>query len=148
MKYKYSLKRLVGFLLAVSCFSVGQTTVAQAEPTIVVCYISPDHKDVIDLNYLIHHYKLKTELPKRSMTYMELATILNVAMDQLNDRLAESTTYLASIDRSDIDKLKRLQMHLSPELIILRGRLYNPEPLKFGEILKPYEQSPRKLCNE
>ena len=79
---------------------------------------------------------------------MELAQILNVAMDQLNDRLAESTTYLAGIDRSDIDKLKRLQMHLSPELIILRNRLYTPEMMIPGKIFKPYEEFPRRFCNE
>lgn len=82
------------------------------------------------------------------MTYMELATILNVAMDQLNDRLAESTTYLAGIDRSDIDKLRRLQTHLSPELTILRNRLYTPEMMIPGKIFKPYEEFPRRFCNE
>ena len=82
------------------------------------------------------------------MTYMELAAILNIAMDEVNDRLAESTTHLAGIDRSDIDKLRRLQTHLSPELAILRNRFYTPEMMIPGKIFKPYEEFPRKLCNE
>ena len=82
------------------------------------------------------------------MTYMKLAVILNIAMDEVNDRIAESKTVLAGIDRFDIDKLMRLQMHLSPELAILRNRSYTPEVMTPIKIFKPYEETPRRFCNE
>ncbi len=114
------IQSIAGFpVQAQSSTPNSATTPAPIVTASTTTTVTPNDGHYQKLSQLIQRYGLVATLENRSLTRYEFAVVVNVVVDQLNEKMAKGE----AIDPADLQLLKELQTRFAPELATLRGRV-------------------------